>query len=116
MDVERCFGCKYCYQACPFDIPRYRSGEDGDRAMRKCDMCVERIDAGGVPACVEICPMDALQFGTLETVTSNGKTQVVFLNGKGNTKAALYGATELGGIGLLQVLQYPAENYELPEL
>lgn len=117
MDTERCFGCKYCYQACPFDIPRYRTGEDGgDKAMQKCNMCAERIDKDGIPACVEICPMNALEFGKLEMVTASGETQVVFLNGKGNTKAKLYGATELGGTGLLQVLKYPVENYELPEL
>lgn len=117
IDTTRCFGCKYCYQACPFDIPRYRSGEDGtDRAMQKCNMCAERIDEGGIPACVEICPRGALEFGRLETVTADGTNQVVFLNGKGNTQAKLYGVSELGGIGLLQVLKYPASCYELPEI
>lgn len=60
-----CTGCKYCVFACPFDIPRYDSGNaEGagvDRAY-KCTMCFERQSMGMEPACTKTCPTGALSF------------------------------------------------------
>ncbi|MBR2789804.1 MAG: 4Fe-4S dicluster domain-containing protein, partial [Eggerthellaceae bacterium] len=54
VNKDRCIGCKYCFQACPFDIPRFAE-EGEDRAMHKCDMCASRLDEGRIPACVDNC-------------------------------------------------------------
>ena len=62
VDKERCIGCKYCYQACPFGVPHYNS-----QAMDKCDCCTlggER--PGNTPRCAEACNFGALHFGTVE--------------------------------------------------
>jgi len=61
-DPTKCIGCRYCMLACPFHIPRYQ----WDRTtpfIRKCDMCADRLERGGSPACVEACPHGALDFG-----------------------------------------------------
>lgn len=56
-DPERCIGCRACGDACPFDVISY----DGDTGiMRKCDLCLGRIQAGLLPACVHTCPTGAL--------------------------------------------------------
>ena len=55
-----CVGCKACIMACPWQIPQWNS-EAGK--VVKCDMCMERIDAGDQPACVAACPTNALEFG-----------------------------------------------------
>ena len=59
IDRGRCIGCNYCLMVCPFgviDISR-----DG-KAVAKCDLCIERTEAGEEPACVASCPTGALQF------------------------------------------------------
>lgn len=112
---ERCIGCKYCYQACPFDIPRFAdTGED--RAMRKCDMCAARIDEDGMPACVQSCPAGALQFGTLAEMAVAGRGSVASLKSAGFSDAYLYGEQELGGIGVLSVMPFAPNIYKFPNL
>ena len=53
-----CIGCHSCALACPFGVPRY----DRDEKMQKCNLCMERVEAGLEPACVRVCPTWALKF------------------------------------------------------
>jgi len=112
---DRCIGCKYCYQACPFDVPRFAT-EGEDRAMHKCDMCAERIDRGEVPACVQSCPAGALASGTLAEMVVAGREAVARLQDAGYDSAYLYGEQELGGIGVLFVMPYGADAYSFPKV
>jgi molybdopterin-containing oxidoreductase family iron-sulfur binding subunit len=84
MDEHRCIGCRYCMAACPYGARNFnwedpRLGATGNYPARtagvveKCNLCVERLDAGQVPLCVEICRSAgpaALTFGNLEDTTS----------------------------------------------
>jgi formate dehydrogenase iron-sulfur subunit len=115
VDPDRCIGCLYCYQACPFDIPRYCDGEP-DKAVRKCAMCVQRLDENGQPACVRECPVGALAYGGAAEIQSAGQSAVAALVSAGNADAYLYGERELGGIGVMSVLAYPPATYGLPKL
>ena len=68
VDKDKCTGCRDCYTACPFDVPRF--GVDG--TMQKCDFC---LGLGIEPSCVVHCPTGALQYGTMERLPHviNGK-------------------------------------------
>jgi Fe-S-cluster-containing dehydrogenase component len=63
----RCIGCNNCVLACPFGVPKMRSGMN---LMMKCDMCYDRTSVGKKPMCASVCPSQALLFGTRAEVAS----------------------------------------------
>lgn len=66
-DHDTCIGCKACMQACPYDAI-YIDPESHTAA--KCNFCSHRVDEGLLPACVVVCPEEALLFGDLDDPTS----------------------------------------------
>jgi formate dehydrogenase iron-sulfur subunit len=48
---------------CPYDIPRV---DPVTKVVNKCDMCLDRIRAGKLPACVQACPTGTMNFGDRE--------------------------------------------------
>lgn len=72
LDQDRCIGCKFCMLVCPFGvIDISRTG----KAMIKCDLCIERTEAGEEPACVAACPTGALKFTELTEELKRRRSQ-----------------------------------------
>lgn len=68
IDERTCIGCKYCILACPYDA-RYVDPITG--TVGKCNFCIDtRLGRGENPACVSVCPTDALIFGDLNDSSS----------------------------------------------
>ncbi len=61
VDKDRCMGCGYCVQACPYEA-RYIDHATG--TADKCTWCYHRIVKGLPPACVLNCPTGARTFST----------------------------------------------------
>jgi formate dehydrogenase iron-sulfur subunit len=51
-------------ESCPYHIPR--KGPDG--SLAKCDLCIDRVSNGRLPACVQTCPTGAMNFGEYKDV------------------------------------------------
>ena len=66
-DSDRCIGCKSCMQACPYDA-LYIDPETNTAA--KCNYCAHKIDGGYEPACVIVCPVEAIISGDLDDTNS----------------------------------------------
>jgi Fe-S-cluster-containing dehydrogenase component/formate-dependent nitrite reductase membrane component NrfD len=62
-DRDRCIGCKSCMQACPYDA-LYIDPETQTAA--KCHYCAHRVEVGLEPACVIVCPEQAIIAGDLD--------------------------------------------------
>jgi anaerobic dimethyl sulfoxide reductase subunit B len=62
IDSDKCIGCRRCERACPYDAPQY---DEQAKKMTKCDLCMDDVEQGGIPACVAACPMRAMEFGEI---------------------------------------------------
>jgi len=62
VDADICIGCKYCVQACPYDM-RFINPRTG--TAEKCDFCIHRVKQGLVPSCVNTCQGRARIFGDM---------------------------------------------------
>ena len=63
-DWNRCDGNGTCIDACPYEA-RFHDVRF-DNKTDKCDLCLDRISQGLVPACVENCSSGARIFGRLD--------------------------------------------------
>jgi len=83
VDKHICIGCRYCMMACPYKARSFvhenvqnqkLTAPRGKGTVESCNMCVTRIDNGGIPACVEACTAEnhnAMIFGDLNNPNSN---------------------------------------------
>jgi molybdopterin-containing oxidoreductase family iron-sulfur binding subunit len=89
VDQEKCIGCRACMIACPYDARFFLKKYEGyyrdkgltayeiahragkvEGTISKCDLCLDLVEAGDMPACVQACPSRALFFGDLDDAES----------------------------------------------
>ncbi|NPU85212.1 MAG: 4Fe-4S dicluster domain-containing protein [Syntrophaceae bacterium] len=111
IDPDLCFGGAKCRTVCPWEIPQRQSGVGiylhvlptlaGNGVMFKCDLCADRLKDGGLPACVEACPRQALLIGPREKIFALAEERA------GKSGGYLYGKKENGGTSTLYVSPVP---------
>jgi formate dehydrogenase iron-sulfur subunit len=117
-DQNKCIGCGYCTQFCPFGIPHLGAVNliTGEARAAKCTFCQDKIEAGtGGPSCAEACPTGALTWGRRGSLLAEAKTRVSELKAGGQSGALLYGEHEAGGLHRLSILLDQPSAYGLPE-
>jgi formate-dependent nitrite reductase membrane component NrfD/ferredoxin len=66
-DKSICIGCKACMAACPYDAIFINPD---DHSAEKCNFCAHRIDMELEPACVVVCPTQAILVGDMNDADS----------------------------------------------
>ena len=104
-----CIGCRYCMVACPFYIPAYEFNDPLSPAIQKCDFCYDaRIKNGGIPACAEICPVEAIEFGKRSQLIKLARERI-----RKNPERYIdhiYGELEVGGTSWMYISGVPFEK------
>ncbi len=107
IDSDLCFGGAKCKDVCPWEIPQRQSGVGiylkvlpgfmGNGVMYKCDLCIDRLNEGKTPVCIEACPRKAMLIGPREEIEKIADERARAMSGY------LYGKTQNGGTSTLYV-------------
>jgi len=104
---DKCMGCRYCMISCPFDVPTFEYNSPNPKII-KCDMCYDRLQEGKIPACVEICPSEAMFFGKRSELIKEAHKR--FNEYPDWYKDYIYGEREAGGTNFMYIAPVPFEE------
>jgi len=104
---DKCMGCRFCMLSCPFDIPKFEYDKAVPRIM-KCHLCFERLNDGDEPACVEVCPEEAIVFGKRRDLLDEARTRIYTEPDK--YVHSIYGEHEAGGTGWIYLASVPFDQ------
>ncbi|KAA3610124.1 MAG: 4Fe-4S dicluster domain-containing protein [Calditrichaeota bacterium] len=111
-DSDKCIGCRYCMVACPFQIPAFEYEKAVQPRIMKCDFCFDRTKEGLLPACVDICPVEALTYGKRYELIKLAHKRIAdhpekYIN-------HVYGENEAGGTSWMYLASREFKDLELP--
>jgi anaerobic carbon-monoxide dehydrogenase iron sulfur subunit len=105
VDLGKCIACAMCAMVCPFDAVTYHPQQvaaDVRTVAVKCDACIERLRAGDIPACVEVCKVGALRYGDINDFVADGQrrqTAAVLAAGAGTADPDVDGIAAWRALG-----------------
>jgi Fe-S-cluster-containing dehydrogenase component len=113
-DTGKCIGCRYCMVACPFQIPTFEYDKAINPLITKCDFCFDRTKEGKLPACVDICPVEALTYGPRMELVMIARDRIRrnpdrYIN-------HIFGEAEVGGTSWLYLASKDFNDLGFPEL
>ncbi|HQI02769.1 MAG TPA: 4Fe-4S binding protein [Deltaproteobacteria bacterium] len=106
-DKNKCIGCQNCVRSCKFHVPQF---DAATKKIVKCSMCAHRVGENKPPACVEICPTGALQFGEYREILAKAKGLAA------KNKLKIYGAKENGGTHLFVLAKNEPVKFGYPQV
>ncbi|WP_374290002.1 4Fe-4S dicluster domain-containing protein [Desulfovibrio desulfuricans] len=90
--------------ACPYNIPRL---DPKTKRLTKCDMCIDRVNAGMLPICVKTCPTGTMAFGEREEILPMAKKRLEIVK-KTFPKAFL---ADVKDVSVIYLLAEEKEHY-----
>jgi len=95
--------------ACPFHVPAYEYNDPFSPEIKKCTMCYDtRVSEGGIPGCVEACPMEAMTFGKRSDLIRVARKRI--MQHPDRYIDHIYGEHEVGGTSWLYISGVPFEQ------
>jgi formate dehydrogenase iron-sulfur subunit len=113
-DTDKCIGCRYCMVACPFQVPAFEFDKALNPHIKKCDFCFERTKEGKLPACVEICPVEAITYGTRNELVRIAREKIK--NYPDRYYNHIYGEYEVGGTSWIYLAGTDFSDLAFPKL
>jgi formate dehydrogenase iron-sulfur subunit len=113
-DTDMCIGCRYCMAACPFQIPAFEYDKAINPLIMKCDFCFNRTKDGKLPACVNICPVEALTYGPRTELIKIARNRI-----KRNPNRYvnhILGEYEIGGTSWMYLASDDFKELDFPQL
>ncbi|MCF8054731.1 MAG: 4Fe-4S dicluster domain-containing protein [Deltaproteobacteria bacterium] len=111
IDQDLCFGGAKCRSVCPWKIPQRQSGVGlylkvaknfmGNGVMYKCDLCIDLLNEGKTPSCIDSCPRKAMLIGERNEIYAEAQRRVKAMGGY------IFGKEENGGTATLYVSPIP---------
>jgi formate dehydrogenase iron-sulfur subunit len=134
-DVNKCIGCRYCMLACPFGAIS-SDWSSLTPKISKCTLCADRLPfdapserngetlsaeevklssvSHSMPACVQACPADALDFGDRDEMLAKAKARIAGSNGA--YVDHIYGEKEAGGTATFYLSAVPFAKLGMPDV
>ena len=121
-EKDGCVGCRYCQVACPFNVPKFTWHAAAPQIV-KCELCRHRADEkrGGVfavahPACCEVCPREAVVYGTRAGLLDEARRRLAATPDR--YEAKIYGERDAGGTQVLYLSArgVPFQRLGLPDV
>jgi NAD-dependent dihydropyrimidine dehydrogenase PreA subunit len=99
IDPKKAVGQKQIVDACPYHVIFWNEEK---QLPQKCTFCVQRLEEGKIPKCVQVCPSQAIIFGDLEDpksdvskIVASGKTEALNPERKSKPKVYYLGVPKL---------------------
>jgi Fe-S-cluster-containing dehydrogenase component len=113
-DTDMCIGCRYCMAACPFQVPAFEYEKALNPMIMKCDFCFERTKEGKIPACVSICPVEALTYGSRTDLVKIARERIK--RNPDRYVEHIFGEYEVGGTSWMYLANKDFTELDFPEL
>ena len=88
IDSTLCIGCRKCEAACPTALPQRGSRR---QVIKKCNFCIDELDAGRKPYCVMACMMRVLDMGPIDKLLAGSHKTTAPVRGEAGAPGQEYG-------------------------
>jgi formate dehydrogenase iron-sulfur subunit len=113
-DTGKCIGCRYCMIACPFQIPAFEYDKPLWADIKKCDFCYNRTKEGNIPACTEICPVEAITYGRRDDLVKTAHQRIRLYPDRYIDR--VFGEYEVGGTAWIYLASKDFKDLGFPKL